>query len=33
MGALEPCLYFLLEVNALRYTSAGQAAWSAPCCP
>ncbi|MFQ2200644.1 DMT family transporter [Aeromonas hydrophila] len=25
MGALEPCLYFLLEVNALRYTSAGQA--------
>lgn len=25
MGALEPCLYFLLEVNALRYASAGQA--------
>lgn len=25
MGGLEPCLYFLLEVNALRYTSAGQA--------
>jgi drug/metabolite transporter (DMT)-like permease len=25
MGALEPCLYFRLEVNALRYTSAGQA--------
>ena len=25
MGRFEPCLYFLLEVNALRYTSAGQA--------
>lgn len=25
LGTLEPCLYFLLEVNALRYTSAGQA--------
>jgi len=25
MGAAEPCLYFLLETNALRYTSAGQA--------
>lgn len=25
MGIAEPCLYFLFEANALRYTSAGQA--------
>lgn len=25
MGIAEPCLYFLFETNALRYTSAGQA--------
>ena len=33
MGLIEPCLYFLFEANALRYTSASQAAMVTPAMP
>lgn len=33
LGLIEPCLYFLFEANALRYTSASQAAMVTPAMP